>query len=299
MLSMMLGQSRSIEYTERRSSAPPSFCSTVPVPCPRRAVLLNTFLLSPTTKTLAFLACPNCHSVVGLLFEVAVMEDPLRTFLRSLNECPKYTRKEERELWVRMRAGELDARDKLIRSQLPWVVTIVSKSLTGRSLKPNVDVQLFLDAIQEGNRGLIHAVGKFNPDKCNTRLTTYARAWVLNYLQRFLSDNRLIHIPKYLWRSNQDSPSFRDVLDIDKEDGSRMIDSYEDTNTDSSLLSDDVRDCMHVLTDRERTIITERANGVTLKALGQRYGISRERVRQIQNKALATLRRVVEGEAPK
>jgi RNA polymerase sigma factor (sigma-70 family) len=226
------------------------------------------------------------------------MEDPLRTFLRSLESCPKYTREEERELWQTMQDGQ-EARDKLIRSQLPWVVTIVSKSLTGRGLKPNVNVQMFLDAIQEGQLGLIHAVGKFHPDK--GRLSTYAKAWVLNYLQRFLGDDRLIHIPEYLRGSTQDSPSFKNVLDIDKEGGARMMNAFYENDLESFLLSEDVRASMHILTDRERTILTDRAHGVTLKALGEQFGITRERVRQIQNRALDMLRCAVEGEseAPK
>jgi RNA polymerase sigma-32 factor len=67
---------------------------------------------------------------------------------------------------------------------------------------------------------------------------------------------------------------------------------------DSAARSDLVRDALCDLSERERLIIRERKledEAVTLEALGERLGISKERVRQIEGAALAKLRRALEA----
>ncbi len=94
---------------------------------------------------------------------------------------------EEREMVCRYHSGDMDARRRLIESNLRFVIKI---SLNFR----NQGLSL-ADLIQEGNLGLIEALEKFDPArKC--RLITYASWWIRLYLQRALEQKtRQINLP--------------------------------------------------------------------------------------------------------
>jgi RNA polymerase sigma factor (sigma-70 family) len=85
------------------------------------------------------------------------------------------TAEEERELTLRTRAGDLAARDRLVRANLRLVVSIV-RGYRGRALS-------FPDLIQEGNLGLLRAVDKYELGH-GTRFASYARPWVRLFVYR-------------------------------------------------------------------------------------------------------------------
>lgn len=94
---------------------------------------------------------------------------------------------EEREMVCRYHNGDMDARRRLIESNLRFVIKI---SLNFR----NQGLSL-ADLIQEGNLGLIEALEKFDPSR-NCRLITYASWWIRLYLQRALEQKtRQINLP--------------------------------------------------------------------------------------------------------
>ena len=81
------------------------------------------------------------------------IEDPVRMYLKEIGKVPLLSADEEVELAKKMETGDLDARKRLAEANLRLVVSI-AKRYVGRGM-------LFLDLIQEGNLGLIKAVGNF------------------------------------------------------------------------------------------------------------------------------------------
>ena len=78
------------------------------------------------------------------------IEDPVRMYLKEIGKVPLLTAEEEKELAMKMEAGDMEAKKRLAEANLRLVVSI-AKRYVGRGM-------LFLDLIQEGNLGLIKAV---------------------------------------------------------------------------------------------------------------------------------------------
>ena len=82
------------------------------------------------------------------------IEDPVRMYLKEIGKVPLLTAEEEKDLAMKMEAGDMEAKKRLAEANLRLVVSI-AKRYVGRGM-------LFLDLIQEGNLGLIKAVEKFD-----------------------------------------------------------------------------------------------------------------------------------------
>src|ERR671910_1643008 len=100
------------------------------------------------------------------------------------------THQEEIDLSKRAKKGDEAARNRLIEKNLRLVVSVAKKS-RGRGLS-------FEDLIQEGNIGLMKAVGKFDSDR-GFRFATYATWWIRQTIQRAVVDKgRTIRIPAHI-----------------------------------------------------------------------------------------------------
>ena len=100
------------------------------------------------------------------------------------------THQEEIDLSKRAKKGDEAARNRLIEKNLRLVVSIAKKS-RGRGLP-------FEDLIQEGNIGLMKAVGKFDSDR-GFRFSTYATWWIRQTIQRAIAEKgRTIRIPVHI-----------------------------------------------------------------------------------------------------
>jgi RNA polymerase primary sigma factor len=100
------------------------------------------------------------------------------------------THQEEIDLSKRAKKGDKAARERLIEKNLRLVVSI-AKKLRGRGLP-------FEDLIQEGNIGLMKAVGKFDSER-GFRFSTYATWWIRQTIQRAVAEKgRTIRIPVYM-----------------------------------------------------------------------------------------------------
>jgi RNA polymerase sigma-32 factor len=112
--------------------------------------------------------------------ETAEVLNPFREYLRDISKYPLMTREEERETARRARIeGNKEAGQKLVLANLRLVVKI---ALDYRS---RLDL---LDLIQEGNIGLVRAVGKYDPER-GTRFSTYASFWIRAYMLKYLMDS--------------------------------------------------------------------------------------------------------------
>lgn len=108
-------------------------------------------------------------------------------YLKKIGEVSLLTADEERDLTRRMKNGDLEAKKRLVESNLRFVVKI-AKGYRNQGLP-------LLDLIQEGNLGLIEAIERFD-ETLGFRLTTYCSWWIRLSIQRALEQKaRLIRVP--------------------------------------------------------------------------------------------------------
>ena len=120
----------------------------------------------------------------------AVTSDALQLFLRDVRQYPLLNAEEEVELAKRIEQGDLEAKERLINSNLRLVVSL-AKKYQGHELP-------LLDLIQEGIFGLIRAAEKFDWRR-GYKFSTYATFWIRQAIQRGLANKaRTIRIPVHI-----------------------------------------------------------------------------------------------------
>lgn len=265
--------------------------------------------------------------------ETMSVNDPVRMYLKEIGKIPLLTPEQEQELASRLAEGDEQAYDKMIEANLRLVVSI-AKRYVGRGLP-------FLDLIQEGNLGLIKAVGKFDHTK-GYKFSTYATWWIRQSISRAIADHaRTIRIPVHMvetinrvaranhellqelgrdptageiahrlhlplekveevMRVSQDPISLE--TPVGEEDDSHLGDfipddeAYEPADAAAyALLREQLAGVLKTLTPREEKVLCLRyglTDGKmhTLEEVGEEFNVTRERIRQIEAKALRKLR---------
>ena len=261
----------------------------------------------------------------------AATTDALQLFLNEIRRYPLLTADQEVELSKRIEQGDLEAKERMINSNLRLVVSI-AKKYQGQELS-------LLDLIQEGIFGLIRAAEKFDWRK-GYKFSTYATFWIRQAIQRGLANKaRTIRIPVHigqrerkivraerelsakLGREPSDDEIARQAeLPLDQveevRDAARTVTSLDrpvgeegdtalgdlleggappvDQEVEVSLSEQLLRRTIEDLPETERDVITLRF-GLTgddpqpLRETGRRLGLSAERVRQIESRALKRL----------
>ncbi len=265
-----------------------------------------------------------------------IASDSVQMYLREIGKTPLLKGDQEKELAKKNEKGDIEARNKLIQSNLRLVVSI-AKRYVGRS--PNLTL---LDLIQEGNIGLARAVDKFDYRR-GFKFSTYATWWIRQAITRALADqSRTIRIPvhmvetiskytqvkrrllqdfgrepmpeevaaemgievekvRHIIKISQDTISFEAPVGDEDEDSS-LGDFIEDEKGQTPaqaaalrLLGDQIKEIIKDLQPREKKILQMRfglEDGVThtLEEVGNEFGVTRERIRQIEFKALEKIR---------
>jgi RNA polymerase primary sigma factor len=120
----------------------------------------------------------------------SVVQSPLETYLREINETSLLSADDEQDLAVAIGNGDTRARDRMVRANLRLVVNI-ARGYTGKGLG-------LQDLIEEGNLGLLRAVEGFDP-AMGTRFSTYASYWIKQSIKRALINTaKTIRIPAYM-----------------------------------------------------------------------------------------------------
>jgi RNA polymerase primary sigma factor len=251
------------------------------------------------------------------------MINEIESLTQYYKEIEKYsilTLEEEKELYEGILNKEEKAINKIVTSNLRFVISVAKEY-------QNQGIPL-MDLINEGNHGLIKAVGKFNPS-LGYRFLSYAVWWIRQSILQSLNDNsRTIRIPTNLVkqmlsdkRENKDSdlklPNCRNLTEIlsksktsfDTNSGQtsseiNFVDSIlEDNNYEYSNIYNlddktkkELNNSLSCLSNREREIIesyfgvNKEHDGMTLECIGKKYNLTKERIRQIKENAIRKIR---------
>lgn len=116
--------------------------------------------------------------------------DDIPSYLGRLTQAPLLTFEEEVELAKASQAGSIEARQRLIESNMRLVINI-AKSYHSRTVPLE-------DLIQEGAIGLMHAVQRFNPAR-GFRFSTYATHWIRQAIGRAIDNkSKAIRLPAHV-----------------------------------------------------------------------------------------------------
>jgi RNA polymerase sigma factor (sigma-70 family) len=167
-----------------------------------------------------------------------------------------------------------DARQALIRANLRLVVS-VAKHFMGRGIS-------FLDLLQEGNTGLLRAVELFDYAK-GYKFSTYATWWIRQAISRASQEPMSLSTPV----GNEENSTPGDFIEDDSIVGPAEAASGE-------LLREQVHSALDQLSPREREVLEMRfglkdGQSHTLEEVGRAFGVTQERIRQIEAKALRKL----------
>ncbi|HMT26805.1 MAG TPA: sigma-70 family RNA polymerase sigma factor, partial [Candidatus Absconditabacterales bacterium] len=117
-------------------------------------------------------------------------KDHIKLYFNDISKIPLLSAEEEREIAMRVKRGDENAKKKLIESNLRLVISI-AKRFFGSRLS-------FSDLIQEGNVGLIKAIEKFEPEK-EFKFSTYATRWIKQSITKAIADmTKNVRIPVHL-----------------------------------------------------------------------------------------------------
>lgn len=128
--------------------------------------------------------------------------DPIKAYLKDVRKIPLLTAAEEVELSRRVRKGDKDARERMIKSNLRLVISIAKRYI-------NLGVPLS-DLIEEGNIGLMKSIEKFDPER-GFRFSTYAAWWIKQGISRAVIDQgKMIRVPVYM---NEEILKYKKVVE--------------------------------------------------------------------------------------
>ncbi len=267
-------------------------------------------------------------------------EGSLDQYLREISKYPLINQEEEVSLAKRIRTGEAEALDKLVRSNLRFVVSVAKKY-------QNQGVSLS-DLINEGNLGLIRAAHKFDETK-GIKFISYAVWWIRQaILQALAEQSRIVRVPlnragtlhrigkrssallqelgreptpaeiaegmdHYNGRGAEDpvhfaEPSLAGCPPHSRrgQQAPRLPPRHQqrgpDSETFEKALTNSIEEVLSTLKEREAKILRlyfglDGPEPMTLEEIGSLLGITRERVRQIKEKALTRLRHVSRARA--
>jgi RNA polymerase primary sigma factor len=234
----------------------------------------------------------------------------LHIYIDQLKKFRVLSREEELVRARKAKQGDRSSTETLILSNLRFVVSLAVKY-------QHLGLPL-TDLINEGNIGLMKAIDKFDPER-GLRFISFARWWIRHYiLKAVFEQTSSIRIPlRYASR-------ITDGIGSNGKPREKLLDFYRPLSLDQ-LLSDDensesvmafvgseqyglpedklmrdsmtevIQDAMRKLKPIEKEILCCRygldgAEPLTLREIGKRYNLTKERIRQIMHKALEKLK---------
>lgn len=249
-------------------------------------------------------------------------EESISRYLKDVRKIDMLTPEEEIALAIKVQEGDSVAAEKLVTANLRFVIS-VAKEYQGQGLP-------LVDLIAEGNFGLIKAAKKFDPTRGFRFISYAVWWVKQTIIQSLNDNARTVRLPvnvtnnisklkKEISRFEQVNGRKPSDLDMDlspliqptcsslnesiNEDGDEMIDIIEDKTFEkpdesfekpNDMLKSELESTLSILSERERAIIELyfglRGTPLTLEEIGEDYSLTKERIRQIKEKALRKLR---------
>lgn len=255
---------------------------------------------------------------------ILISTDEIQQYIRDIKKIPVISHERQNEIFSLLRENNLDKiekkklHDELIVGNLRFVISIAK-------LYQNQGLDI-MDLISEGNIGLIKAAERFDPNM-NVKFFSYAVWWVKQSILAALNEySRTIRLPSNIVQESQkqrkkdsknneligvmtdneeqlsDLPFTISLYNEINQDGEQLIDTIVNDNADNPYdilnsteeIKKKIRFMLNVLDEREKKII-EKSFGLTgvessLEDLGEEFGCTKERIRQIRDKSLRKLR---------
>lgn len=251
--------------------------------------------------------------------------EEIQNYIKDIRKIKVITHLRQNEIFETLKNKDLPKKERqallneLVLGNLRFVIT-VAKSYQNNGMD-------MIDLISEGNIGLMKAAERFDPNS-GYKFISYAVWWVKQSIMASLNENsRMIRLPSNIIQENQkrrkneqitrDDQFFINYDDLGhevvlphcvnlndeiNEEGDQLIDTIINPNADNpeDILntSEEIRKrvsmMLSILDEREKVIIEKSygLNGVemNLEDLGDEFGCTKERIRQLRDKALKKLR---------
>lgn len=262
------------------------------------------------------------------------LDNSLAIYFKEIDSIPLMTREEEYELAVKAKQGDILARDRIVKANLRFVVS-VAKKYQSSAFELN-------DLINEGNIGLMIAIDKFDPEK-GYHFISYAVWWIRQtILKAIYEKGKMIRLPsnktndiikienarkslkaklteeeeleqvaimlnmtpvhvQEMMMISKDVFSLDSKVGGDESESSSLGEMLEDTTSVSPeelVIQNDMKNqidnVLSTLTAKEAEILRYRfgLNGkkaMSLKEVGEVFNLTKERIRQIEKKAIKRL----------
>jgi|TARA_R110000787_G_scaffold65545_6_gene147444 RNA polymerase primary sigma factor len=254
---------------------------------------------------------------------IFINQEEIKHYLKDVRKSTILTKEREKELAKIMMSGNATEEQissihkEMLEGNLRFVIS-VAKDYQNQGID-------LADLIAEGNFGLLKAIENFDWSK-GFRFISYAVWWVKQSILQCLNENaRTIRLPaniiQELYKAKKEAkngivqlnkklstlPSVTNLSKPINEDGDTLIDVLVNEAADApdsqfnnqDTMKQELIDTMSVLDDREMTIVRDYFGLVgtpkTLAEIGEEFNLTKERVRQIKEKALRKLRNDSEG----
>ena len=262
------------------------------------------------------------------------LDNSLAIYFKEIDSIPLMTREEEYELAVKAKQGDILARDRIVKANLRFVVSVAKKYQCG-AFELN-------DLINEGNIGLMIAIDKFDPEK-GYHFISYAVWWIRQtILKAIYEKGKMIRLPsnktndiikiekarkslkaklteeeeleqvalmlnmtpvhvQEMMMISKDVFSLDSKVGGDENDSNSLGEMLEDTTSvspEENAIQNDMKEqidnVLSTLTVKEAEILRYRfgLNGkkaMSLKEVGEVFNLTKERIRQIEKKAIKRL----------
>ena len=244
----------------------------------------------------------------------------------NTSNLPLLSKEEKEELFIKIKAGDEEARNKFIKGNLRLVLSVIQR-FYGRGENPD-------DLFQVGCVGLIKAIDNFDLSQ-NVQFSTYAVPMIIGEVKRYLRDNNSIRVSrsirdlaykviqykeKYI-KEHGKEPSVEEIakeLEVEKEDVAFSLDAIQDPislqepiyndGAENIFIMDQVSDkkntdeqwaekmtmiqAMRKLNDKEKMIVTKRFfDGRTQMEVADEIGISQAQVSRLEKSAIEHIKR--------
>ena len=245
----------------------------------------------------------------------------------NTSNLPLLSKEEKEELFVKIKAGDEEARKKFINGNLRLVLSVIQR-FYGRG--ENAD-----DLFQVGCVGLIKAIDNFDLSQ-NVQFSTYAVPMIMGEVRRYLRDNNSIRVSRSIRdlaykiiqfkerynKENGKDPSIEEIakeLEVSKEDIAFSLDAIQspvslqepvyNDGAENIYIMDQVKDskntdelwaekitikgAMEKLNEKERMIINKRFfDGRTQMEVAEEIGISQAQVSRLEKTAIQHIKRL-------